>query len=104
MFSLGIGLFVSTISRTQFQAMQASFMILLPSILLSGFVFPIESMPRLAQWISAILPLTYYLRIVRGIVVKGIGMEYLWLDTIILAAMGVLTLVIASSRVRKTLT
>jgi len=103
MFSLGIGLLISTISRTQFQAMQASLMILLPSILLSGFVFPVESMPKLAQWISALLPLTYYLRIVRGIVVKGIGMEYLWPDTVILAAMGVFTLVIASSRVRKTL-
>jgi len=103
MFSLGIGLFISTISRTQFQAMQASVMILLPSIILSGFIFPVESMPKVAQWISAILPLTYYLRIVRGIVVKGIGMEYLWQDTVILAAMGVLTLVLASSRVRKTL-
>ena len=103
MFSLGIGLFISTISRTQFQAMQASFMILLPSILLSGFIFPVESMPKLAQWISAILPLTYYLRIVRGIVVKGIGMEYLWQDTVILAAMGIFTLIIASSRLRKTL-
>jgi ABC-2 type transport system permease protein len=103
MFSLGIGLFISTISRTQFQAMQASVMILLPSIILSGFIFPVESMPKVAQWIAAILPLTYYLRIVRGIVVKGIGMEYLWQDTVILAAMGLLTLVIASSRVRKTL-
>jgi ABC-2 type transport system permease protein len=103
MFSLGIGLLISTISRTQFQAMQASLMILLPSILLSGFVFPVESMPKLAQWISAMLPLTYYLRIVRGIVVKGVGMEYLWPDTLILAAMGAVTLVIASSRIRKTL-
>jgi len=103
MFSLGIGLLISTISRTQFQAMQASLMILLPSILLSGFVFPVESMPKLAQWIAAILPLTYYLRIVRGIVVKGVGMEHLWLDTLILAAMGVFTLIIAASRVRKTL-
>ncbi|MFH0769683.1 MAG: ABC transporter permease [Chloroflexota bacterium] len=104
MFSLGIGLFISTISQTQFQAMQASVLILLPSIILSGFVFPIDSMPKVAQWVSAILPLTYYLRIVRGIVVKGVGMEYLWQDTIILAAMGIITLVIASSRVRKTLT
>lgn len=104
MFSLGIGLFISTISHTQFQAMQASVMILLPSIILSGFVFPVESMPKLAQWISAMLPLTYFLRIVRGIVVKGIGMEYLWQDTIILAAMGVFTIIMASSRVRKTLT
>ena len=103
MFSLGIGLFISTISRTQFQAMQASVMILLPSIILSGFIFPVESMPKVAQWIAAILPLTYYLRIVRGIVVKGIGMEYLWQDTVILAAMGVVTLALAATRVRKTL-
>ena len=103
MFSLGIGLFISTISRTQFQAMQASFMILLPSILLSGFIFPVESMPKLAQWVSAILPLTYYLRIVRGIVVKGVGIEHLWQEAAILAVMGVVTLILAASRVRKTL-
>ena len=103
MFSLGIGLFISTVSRTQFQAMQASVMVLLPSILLSGFVFPVESMPRLAQWISALLPLTYFLRIVRGIVVKGVGMEYLWADTTVLAGMGVLTLLLAVFRLRKTL-
>jgi len=103
MFSLGIGLLISTISRTQFQAMQASIMILLPSIILSGFVFPVESMPKLAQWVSAILPLTYYLRIVRGIIVKGIGMEYLWQDAVILAIMGVITLALATFRVRKSL-
>jgi len=103
MFSLGMGLFISTISRTQFQAMQASFMIVLPSVLLSGFIFPIESMPKLAQWISAILPLTYYLRIVRGIIVKGIGMEYLWQDAVIIAVMGLFTLIMAATRVRKTL-
>ncbi|MFA5317013.1 MAG: ABC transporter permease [Dehalococcoidales bacterium] len=103
MFSLGIGLLISTISRTQFQAMQAAIMIMLPSIILSGFIFPVESMPRLAQWVSAILPLTYYLRIVRGIIVKGIGMEYLWQDTAILAAMGVATLILAAFRIRKSL-
>jgi ABC-2 type transport system permease protein len=103
MFSLGIGLLISTVSRTQFQAMQLSVMTLLPSILLSGFVFPIESMPRIIQWFSALLPLTYFLRIVRGIVVKGVGMQYLWTDTLILAFMGILTLVLAASRLRKTL-
>lgn len=103
MFSLGIGLFISTVSRTQFQAMQASMMILLPSVILSGFIFPLDSMPRVAQWVSAIVPLTYYLRIVRGIVVKGVGIEYLWLDAVILAAMGVITLVLATTRVRKSL-
>ena len=103
MFSLGIGLFVSTISRTQFQAMQASFLIVLPSILLSGFMFPVESMPKLAQWIAAVVPLTYFLRIVRGIVVKGIGIEHLWQEATILAILGVITLILATSRVRKTL-
>ncbi len=103
MFSLGIGLFISTISRSQFQAVQATIMIWLPSVILSGFIFPVESMPKLAQWVSAILPLTYYLHIVRGIIVKGVGIEYLWKDTVILMAMGVLTLIIASSRIRKTL-
>ncbi len=103
MFSLGIGLFISTISRTQFQAMQASIMILLPSIILSGFIFPIESMPKLAQWISMFIPLTYFLRILRGIVVKGVGFELLWQEAAILAVMGVATLVLAATRVRRTL-
>lgn len=103
MFSLGVGLFVSTVSRTQFQAMQLAMLILLPSILLSGFVFPVESMPGAAQWVSSVIPLTYYLRIVRGIVVKGVGMEFLWQDAAILAVMGAITLVLAASRVRKTL-
>lgn len=60
-------------------------------------------MPEAGQWIAAILPLTYYLRILWGIVVKGIGMEYLWQDAAILAVMGVITLVLAASRVRKSL-
>ncbi len=103
MFSLGIGILISTVSQTQFQAMQLSMMVLLPSIILSGFIFPIESMPRVIQWFSAVLPLTYFLRIVRAIVVKGVGMQYLWTDTIILAALGVLTLVLAATRLRKTM-
>jgi ABC-2 type transport system permease protein len=60
-------------------------------------------MPRIAQWVSAALPLTYYLRIVRGIVVKGIGIEYLWQEAVILAAMGVVTLTLAAFRIRKSL-
>ncbi|MFQ5987549.1 MAG: ABC transporter permease [Dehalococcoidia bacterium] len=103
MVSLGIGLFISTVSRTQFQAMQLSFMVMVPSILLSGFIFPVESMPTVAQWIAALLPLTYFLHIVRGIVVKGVGIEYLWGDVAVLAVMGVLILLLAASRLRKTL-
>lgn len=103
MVSLGIGLFISTVSRTQFQAMQLSSIIMAPSILLSGFIFPVESMPKIAQWIAAVLPLTYFLHIVRGIVVKGVGIEYLWGDAAVLAVMGVLILLLVASRLRKTL-
>jgi ABC-2 type transport system permease protein len=68
---LALGLFFSTIARTQQQAMQMSFFFLLPNILLSGFMFPYEGMPRPAQWLSEALPLTHFLRIVRGITLKG---------------------------------
>lgn len=71
--NLGLGLLFSTLVKTQQQAMQATFFFLLPNILLSGFMFPFEGMPRLAQWISTALPLTHFLRIVRGIVLKGSG-------------------------------
>jgi len=103
MFSLAIGLLISTISHNQFQAMQSAFLMLIPSIMLSGFIWPVETMPRLAQWISTVLPLTYFLRILRGILVKGVGIELLWQEAAILAAMGVITLVLAASRVRKSL-
>ena len=72
--SLGIGLFVSTVARTQAQAMQLSFMLLLPNVLLSGFMFPREAMPQAIQWASAALPLTYDLRLLRGVLLKGVGM------------------------------
>jgi ABC-2 type transport system permease protein len=103
MFSLAIGLLISTVSRNQFQAMQSAFLMLIPSIMLSGFLWPLETMPKLAQWISTVIPLTYFLRIVRGIVVKGVGIELLWQEAIILAVLGVVTLILATSRVRKTL-
>ena len=101
MFSLALGLLISTTSQNQFQAMQASFMVLVPTIFLSGFIFPVESMPRVAQWIASVIPLTYFLRILRGIVVKGVGIEYLWQEAAILAAMTAVTLIIATVRVRK---
>ncbi|MFC1929638.1 ABC transporter permease [Chloroflexota bacterium] len=103
MFSLAIGLLISTISQNQFQAMQAAFLMLIPSMMLSGFFWPLETMPKLAQWISAVIPPTYYLRILRGIVVRGIGIEFLWQDAAILALMGIATLALAASRVRKSL-
>jgi ABC-2 type transport system permease protein len=82
--NLAIGLFFSTIAQTQQQAMQMSFFFMLPNILLSGFMFPFEGMPRPAQWLSQALPLTHFMRIVRGITLKGAGFadvapELVWL-------------------------
>src|SRR5215207_2527590 len=70
--NLAHGLLVSTVTKTQVQAMQLSFFLILPNILLSGFMFPRDAMPAAAQWIGAALPLTYYLEILRGILLKGI--------------------------------
>lgn len=70
---LGIGLTISTVARTQQQALQIAFFIFLPTILLSGFMFPVAGMPKMVQLITSILPLTYYLEILRGIVLKGVG-------------------------------
>lgn len=86
--NLALGLFFSTVAKTQQQAMQMSFFFLLPNILLSGFMFPFEAMPRPAQWFSMALPLTHFLRIVRGITLKGSGFpdaapELVWLTGIL---------------------
>ncbi|MET0595665.1 MAG: ABC transporter permease [Polyangiaceae bacterium] len=86
--NLALGLFFSTVAKTQQQAMQMSFFFLLPNILLSGFMFPFEAMPRPAQWLSQALPLTHFLRIVRGITLKGSGFadaapELVWLTGIL---------------------
>jgi len=75
--SLGLGLTISNIAQNQMQAFQMSFFVMLPSILLSGFMFPRDAMPRIIYYISDIIPLTYYLDIIRGIVLKGIGFQYL---------------------------
>ncbi|HBV96544.1 MAG: transporter [Peptococcaceae bacterium BICA1-7] len=75
--SLGIGVFISNVAKNQMQAFQMSFFVLLPSILLSGFMFPREAMPAAIQYLSNVIPLTYYLVIIRGIVLKGIGFGYL---------------------------
>ncbi|MFT3921350.1 MAG: ABC transporter permease [Myxococcales bacterium] len=86
--NLALGLFFSTLARTQQQAMQMSFFFMLPNILLSGFMFPFEAMPRPAQWLSQALPLTHFMRIVRGIILKGAGFsdvasELVWLACIL---------------------
>lgn len=75
--SLGVGILISNIAKTQMQAFQMSFFFMLPSILLSGFMFPRDAMPQFIYYLSAIIPLTYYLEIIRGIMLKGIGFSYL---------------------------
>lgn len=102
--TLGLGLLVSTVSRTQQQAMMTSvFFVMLPMIILSGFVFPIENMPRLIQYATLLSPLRYYFLIVRGIFLKGAGMAELWDETLILFGIGVLILAVSALRFRKRL-
>lgn len=100
--TLGIGLLVSTVAQTQGQAMQLGFFMMLPSILLSGFMFPREAMPAVAQWIGDALPLTFYLRILRGILLRGSGLPEIWPDAAILVAFALGLLVLSAARFRKT--
>jgi len=102
--TLSLGLFVSTISKTQQQAtMTAVFGIMMPMIYLSGFAFPIENMPQWVQYITYIIPLRYFITIVRGIILKGVGFESLKFEFAALLGFGVLLLVISSLRFRKKL-
>jgi ABC-2 type transport system permease protein len=101
--SLGLGLLMSTMVRSQVQAMQLSFMFLLPNILLSGFMFPRQAMPPLAQWIGAALPLTYFLTVLRGVLLKGIGLEHLWPQALALCAFAVALVALSVVRFHKTI-
>jgi ABC-2 type transport system permease protein len=103
MSSLGFGLLISTISRTQQQAMMSAFFFIFPAMLLSGFAFPIENMPEAVQWLTWINPLRYYLVIIRGIFLKGIGIGILWQQFLALFILGSLILWFAVSRFKKTL-
>jgi ABC-2 type transport system permease protein len=101
--SLGIGLLASTIANTQQEAMLSVFMIFLPSIFLSGFFFPIEAMPRVLQWISAIFPLRYYLVIIRSLTLKDVGVQALQEQILALAIFGFVIMSLAALRFRKRL-
>jgi ABC-2 type transport system permease protein len=102
--TLSLGLLVSTVSETQQQAMMtAVFFFLMPMIYLSGFVFPIENMPRAIQWFTYLIPLRYFLVIVRGIFLKGIGLELLWPQVAALGAWGSVVLLLAIARSSKRL-
>ncbi len=99
---LGIGLFISTVSSTQQEAFMSMFFFLLPAILLSGFMFPIESMPVVLQYLTLLDPLRHFLVVVRGIFLRGAGWQVLHREILVLMAMGVTVLWIATTRFRKT--
>lgn len=104
MSTIGVGLFISTISRTQQQALMSSFFFYLPAVLLSGFMFPISNMPEAAQWITYVNPLTYFLVIIRGIFLKGSGLAVLWPQFAALAVLGFVLLGASSLRFQKRIT
>jgi ABC-2 type transport system permease protein len=101
--SLSLGLFVSTLAQTQFQAFQLAFVTMLPSILLSGFMFPFEGMPVVAQWIAQVLPLTHFNVIVRGVILRGAELPELWPQIAKLLVFLVVMLTIAVARFKKRL-
>lgn len=98
--ALGMGLLISSISNTQQEAFMAAFLVFLPSILLSGFLFPVNSMPRLFQMLTLVNPLRHYLEIVRALFLKGAGLDALWTQMLALLAMGSALLWLAAGRFR----
>ncbi len=101
--SLSLGLLISTRAQSQFQAMQMTFFVFLPSILLSGFMFPFAGMPRVAQWIAEVLPLTHFLRLIRGVMLRGASLWELWPDVVALIVFIVVMMAAAILRFRKRL-
>lgn len=103
MTTLGIGIFVSSVANTQQEAMLLVWLLLLPSIFLAGFYFPLEAMPRVLQWFSYAIPLRYILIILRGIILKGVGLEVLAEQVVALVIFGVVIMTFAATRFRKRL-
>jgi ABC-2 type transport system permease protein len=100
--TLGLGLLISTVSSNQQQAMMTSvFFVMIPMLFLSGFAFPIESMPTVVQWVTYVLPLRYFFTIIRGVFLKGAGLAVLWDELLILLLFGVGILSLAAARFRK---
>jgi ABC-2 type transport system permease protein len=99
--SLGIGLFISTISSTQQEAMMSTFLFIFPANLLSGLIFPIANMPKLVQWITLLNPLRYFMVISRGVFLKGTGVAVLWPQMLVLLLIGIVILTISILRFRK---
>jgi ABC-2 type transport system permease protein len=101
--NLGLGLFISTLGRTQTQVTQTAFLFLLPNVLLAGFMFPREAMPAAARMFGWLLPLTFYLQLVRGIILKGNGLTQVWPQALALAVFALAFFTFATRRFSKTL-
>jgi ABC-2 type transport system permease protein len=101
--TLGAGLFISTVSKTQTQAMMATSLFFQPFFMLSGFTFPIRNMPQLAQWLTFLNPVRYFMEIVRGVFLQGAGIESLWRQMAALAVFGVTILWLSIQRFHKQL-
>ncbi len=99
--TIGIGMLISTVSTSFQQAMQLAQLFLLPGILLSGFIFPRESLPVFLQWVGALMPLTYFLTVVRAVIVKGVGIEFVWPQILALAVLGIVVFTFAVFRFQK---
>jgi ABC-2 type transport system permease protein len=99
--SLGMGLLISTVSQTQAQALQMAMFVALPSILLSGFLYPRETMPFIIRQLGLLTPMTYYLQILRGIMLKGVGLEVLWTNVLPLALFGLAVFTLSALRFQK---
>jgi ABC-2 type transport system permease protein len=101
--TLGIGLFISTISSTQQEAMMSVFLFYMPTMLLSGFAYPIANMPKIIQYFTCFNPLRYFLVVIRGIFLKGVGIEVLWVQLIPLVIMGIAVINFSAMQFRKRL-
>jgi ABC-2 type transport system permease protein len=101
--SLGIGLLISTVAQTQQEAFLLTFLTLLPSVFLSGFIYPLAAMPKVLQLVSGVVPLSYFLVVVRGIVLKGVGVSAMGSQIVALAVFGTVLIALASARFRKRL-
>ena len=93
--SLALGILISTVASTQNQAMQMSMFVFLPSMMLSGYLFPRESMPKIFYWLGNLLPMTYYLQMIRGVVLKGVGIEFMYTISFALLAYAIALFVLS---------
>jgi ABC-2 type transport system permease protein len=98
--NLTMGLLISTKARSQFQSMQMTFFVFLPSILLSGFMFPFAGMPKPVQWLAELLPLTHFLRLIRGVMLRGASLWQLWPEVVALLVFTVAMMALAILRFR----